>query len=525
MSDPETRPILRLPTCHGNVVELFMAAVISPESGTEDNRRPIPMSASSFLNDIELRPVAGSKGGSFDIFGLALGRGTSPLEVLIASSTSTPPMPGVRSAWHARHGGRAAPVLLVVLHDGKATLCGPAGEEPPVFPALDPGQAERLCREALAQPDRHTALRWLRDALPTLDSKLPGLRNEGFLATHELEAIRKHRHHHWDDAAKLTKPLLAQSGDALLRSLGFTLERVDQMTEFLRFGPGGRKAAIAVLLRQEESAESACLRFSGLSPITYALNVAARENVAWVIISQGSKLRLYPAKLGVGVGRRSRSETFVEIHTNLLRDDDAAFLWLLFSAEALKDGGTLATLLEESARFAGDLANRLRERIYGEVIPHLAEGLAKARKLHAPTAADLAETYSMAMTVLFRLLFIAYAEDRDLLPYKFNDSYRARSLKTRAQELLRLHRAETPFDNSASLWTEVALLCLAVDEGKPNGACRLTTVASSRTTKKFPASARCSRKSSCRTRSSARRSATCCSFKPAMVGGRWISAA
>ncbi len=28
------------------------------------------------------------------------------------------------------------------------------------------------------------------------------------------------------------------------------------------------------------------------------------------------------------------------------------------------------------------------------------------------------------VTVLFRLLFIAYAEDRDLLPYRFNDAYR-----------------------------------------------------------------------------------------------------
>jgi hypothetical protein len=50
---------------------------------------------------------------------------------------------------------------------------------------VERGQAERICREALEKPDRHTALRWLRDALPSMDSQLPGLRNEGFLATHE----------------------------------------------------------------------------------------------------------------------------------------------------------------------------------------------------------------------------------------------------------------------------------------------------------------------------------------------------
>ena len=46
---------------------------------------------------------------------------------------------------------------------------------------LDRGQVERICREALEQPDRHAALRALRDVLPSLESDLAGLRNEGFL--------------------------------------------------------------------------------------------------------------------------------------------------------------------------------------------------------------------------------------------------------------------------------------------------------------------------------------------------------
>ena len=43
---------------------------------------------------------------------------------------------------------------------------------------MDIGQTERICREALEQPDRHAALRYLRDALPTVESDLPGIRNE-----------------------------------------------------------------------------------------------------------------------------------------------------------------------------------------------------------------------------------------------------------------------------------------------------------------------------------------------------------
>jgi hypothetical protein len=424
--------------------------------------RPV---SSEFLSEFSLRKVAPPSGCPFAILGLAIGKGASPLEVLAAASVTEPALPQVRSVWKARQGGRAAPLLLVVLNGEKAALCGPSGDEPPTYSGVEIGQAERICREALEQPDRHAALRWLRDALPSMDSRLPGLRNEGFLATHELAVGARHLDA-WNDAQHKARPLLQNQGDLLLRSLGFQIEAVDQVTAILRTGGKARKVAVAVLLRQDESPELSTPRFTGMSPVSYALAVADRENIPYVLISQGSKLRLYPAKVGVGVGRRGRTETYVEIHTGLLRDSDAAFLWLLFSAEALSEGGSLTALLDESNRFAGDLAERLRERIYVEVIPRLAQGLAAARGLRKPTAQDLAETYEMAMMVLFRLLFIAYAEDKDLLPYKHNGLYRSRSLKEKARELLELARQQTPFDRSTSLWEEVSLLCRAVDEGK-----------------------------------------------------------
>ena len=91
----------------------------------------------------------------------------------------------------------------------------------------------------------------------------------------------------------------------------------------------------------------------------------------------------------------------------------------------------------------------------------------RRRGLKRPGARDLAETYEMAMTVLFRLLFIAYAEDKDLLPYNHHGLYRDRSLKKKAQELVQLHHAGTPFSDGTSFWEEVAALYRAVDEGRP----------------------------------------------------------
>jgi hypothetical protein len=429
--------------------------------------------ATEFLADLEPRPVALPANSPFRLIGLALGQGTSPLEVLAVRSAGEPSSPKVRTLWKERNKGRAAPLLVAVLTgDDKVLLCGPtaAGDEPPVYPAVERGQAERLCREALEQPDRHAAHQYLRDALPAvIDSPLPGVRNEGLLATHEL-ARGAPRLPAWDDAGARARPLLAARQEALLKGLGFQIVPCDGATSLLRAGPNGKKVALAVLLRPGETPEVENDRFNGLSPVSYALTVADREGVPYLVVAQPTTLRLYPVRLGVGVGRRGRTETFVEIHPGHLRQDQAAYLWLLFSAPALADGGTLEQLLEESKRFAGDLAVRLRERIYGYAVPLLAQGLAAARKLKKPTADDLAETYRMAMTVLFRLLFIAYAEDKDLLPYRFNGLYQRRSLKMKARELVErfprgLPADETGFDAGDSLWAEVGQLFRAVEQG------------------------------------------------------------
>jgi len=417
-----------------------------------------------FLDGVTLRPVKLPPGSNLKSMGLALGNGASALEVLVASHHEMPAPPSLRLLWKARKGGRAAPVLVVALCGDKVALCGPGGEDPPVRIGLDPGQVDRICREALEQPDRHAALRSLRDSLPAVESELGGIRNEGFLATHELKAGARQRKD-WEECCEKGLRVIPKQGRDMLLALGFEIQPCDRVTSILRAGQ--RKVAVAVLLLQDESPELQADRFSNLSPISYGLAVAERENLPYVVLQHSRKIRVYPRSAGVGVGRRGPTETYVECHTGLLRDADAAYLWLLCSADALSEGGSLAQLIEASIRFSGELAGRLRERVYESVIPQLAEGIVVARRLSAPTVSDLADTYEMALTVLFRLLFIAYAEDKDLLPYKWNGLYQRRSLKTKAREMLELVRGAAEFDDSDSLWEETARLFRAVEEGKP----------------------------------------------------------
>ena len=347
--------------------------------------------------------------------------------------------------WHYLIAGRRdglvarRPVLLVVLYPEGAGLCGASGEEPPVYPQVDRGQMERLCREALDQPDRHTALRFLALALPSLETALPGLNNEGLLALHELQHGAPNRAD-WDEARRMAAAALGRRNHDLLAALGFQVERLDNLTDLLR--SGDRRTALAVLLRETESPEAGTARFNNLSPVSYALAKADSENLSWVMMVQGNRLRLYSTTLDAGVGRRGRTETFIECQPALLLDEHLSYLWLLCSAEALAPQGSLSQILADSQRFAGDLAERLRERIYDDVVPALARGIATARNIENPGPEELEFTYEMALTVLFRLLFIAYAEDRDLLPYRFNEAYRRRSLETESTGACGLRRCQ-----------------------------------------------------------------------------------
>src|ERR1035441_5316346 len=133
----------------------------------------------TFLADRELRSVAVADADGLHADGLILGKGPSALEILLTSTVLKPSVHTLRDAWKARVGGRATPVLLVTLYDGKAAVVGPSGDHPPAYTDLEPSKLERVCAAALDEPDRHAALRFLTSVLDELESATAGLHNEG----------------------------------------------------------------------------------------------------------------------------------------------------------------------------------------------------------------------------------------------------------------------------------------------------------------------------------------------------------
>jgi type I restriction-modification system DNA methylase subunit len=122
------------------------------------------------------------------------------------------------------------------------------------------------------------------------------------------------------------------------------------------------------------------------------------------------------------------------------------YFYLFFRAEAFtplaqapEAGCFLDQLRRGSQEFAKEIGDRLRDRIFAEVFPYLAQGFVDYRKhaFQASTRAGdsfLSDVYDATLTLLYRLLFLLYAEALDLVPLH-EPAYSAISLSRIKQEI------------------------------------------------------------------------------------------
>ncbi len=147
-----------------------------------------------------------------------------------------------------------------------------------------------------------------------------------------------------------------------------------------------------------------------------AKDASGRRFFNWAILTNGSEWRLYTDRSAVGA--------YFSFH--LVRDGGFCSLAelrtfvTLFRASAFEraqDGSCfLDEVREQSLRLQGDLETNLRKRIFS-VLEDVGTGFADFEDNHLDEA-DFPEAYSNALTFLYRLLFVLYAESRSLLPVK-----------------------------------------------------------------------------------------------------------
>lgn len=190
----------------------------------------------------------------------------------------------------------------------------------------------------------------------------------------------------------------------------------------------------------------------------------------WGILSNGQCWRLYYA------GARSVAEEFFEMDLpEILRDHDRYGLKcfvLLLRPQAFTPGVNGQSLhgfiLSEGRRYEERVAANLSDMVFHQVFPRLAKALAAAAEEVGQSLAEpssLATVRTAALTLLYRLLFILYAEDRGLLPVQ-NLRYDDYSLRKRRDDVKRRKDARDVFSTQfCRYWSHLQDLCQAIDRG------------------------------------------------------------
>ncbi len=197
----------------------------------------------------------------------------------------------------------------------------------------------------------------------------------------------------------------------------------------------------------------------------------------WGILTNGARWRLYYQ------GARSVSEQFFEIDLAAvlgitghdgglfaLTDEERRHLLkvfaLVFRREAFlptpSDSRTFhQRAIDEGKFYEKRVAESLSGLVFGTVFPELARAIAAA----AP-AAPLHEVRDAALILLYRLLFILYAEDRNLLPVREGryDEYGLRE-KVRGDIRRRKDSHDTFSSSAARYWSIIDDLCRAINIG------------------------------------------------------------
>lgn len=220
-----------------------------------------------------------------------------------------------------------------------------------------------------------------------------------------------------------------------------------------------------------------------LAPSTQMLRYLRRVDdittgsLRWGILTNGGRWRLYYS------GARSVSEQFFEIdlaavlglkgHGDGLFALEAAdrrfalrIFLLIFRREAfIPSGPDKQTFhlraIEEGKFYEERVATDLSNLVFDNVYPMLARSIADCTP-----EADLQEVREAALILLYRLLFILYAEDRDLLPVndKRYDDYGLRD-KVRMEIGRRKDENDTFSNTAARYWGVLDDLCRAIDKG------------------------------------------------------------
>ncbi len=208
------------------------------------------------------------------------------------------------------------------------------------------------------------------------------------------------------------------------------------------------------------------------TPSIQITNYLYRSKVRWGILTNGRHWRLYEQDKARG------GDTYYECDlVDLLNAGDLeAFKWfyLFFRRDAfvpVRDEKSFVELVfEGSERYRTEVGDDLKEAVYDALRTLMNGFLAFERNgLDAEDEDQLKQVHDLSLTVLYRLLFLLYAEDKDLLPTA-DPHYRDYSLLATQQDINRRLRAGGTYAATGpGLWHHLMDICGLIDKGLRDG--------------------------------------------------------
>jgi hypothetical protein len=208
------------------------------------------------------------------------------------------------------------------------------------------------------------------------------------------------------------------------------------------------------------------------NPTAQICNYLYRSRARWGILTNGRLWRLYEREKSSAGGIYYE----VDLEELLQRGDLEAFkyFYLFFRREAFLPDHTGLSFIERVFQgcvdYATQVGDRLKESVY-DALRLLMNGFFEypTNQLHQDDSSTVNLVHENCLIVLYRLLFLFYAEDRDLLPRQ-DEPYASYSLYHVQREInQRLRTDGTYLPMSRGLWGELTNLFQLIDTGFEEG--------------------------------------------------------
>lgn len=361
----------------------------------------------------------------------------------------------MRARWRERVANSELGYLLVTddsKNDGSVLVLGPRAPTEPLRSMDCEGLAfaiERAAAMPSLDASRHIATEVVRLAGR-------GLLVSGLLTRHMLEhrilddptfglfAAEALQHVHWD-------------GDwrSLPTGLGYDIETLEPRGYLLRFDG----SPVAVVHPKADPSNFMRLDDAGRPPEGVLAADCRSRGARYGLLACRNRYRLFDCDASASTA------DWLDLDAQLLGDERRAYLALL-APRYLAEGG-FTELQDEAQAFGSALRRRLDRTIRHEALPALAAGLERWATQHGADLDDdefRQELQRAALTLLFRLLFVLYAESSRYLPTD-DATYRRHSLAELVAEAQQTQ--DEVSDASTGLWSSFGTLVRALRSGNP----------------------------------------------------------